>query len=98
MRTNYFRQVRSRYCTRIAALDKFDDPQTAAAVADTVFREGRQGGAKLLATAANSVLNKLDPAFSSGLGLSNLPDPDSVGPQTLNTLVTLSNAGFGLQL
>jgi hypothetical protein len=78
-------------------LDRLPDRDTAAAVADTLFRDGRAEGARLLQSALNATVDELsreDPELEQ-----LRRDADGrMGPQTYAAIDRLSRLGYGAQL
>lgn len=76
------------------ALEGFKDPKTAAAFADTLFRHGQNGGARIIKDATNDAIKGLSPEQRKSLGLKKLTGQN--GPKdTLDAMRRMTDAGFG---
>ncbi len=76
------------------ALEGFKDPKTAAAFADTLFRHGQNGGARIIKDATNEMIKGLSPEQRKSLGLKKLTGQN--GPKdTLDAMRRMTDAGFG---
>ncbi len=78
-----------------AALDTIPDPQTAAAVADTLFRHGNSGGAGIVQKSINDVIGGLPADERQRLGVSSVDLDGAMGPETFDTARKLDQSGYG---
>ncbi len=80
----YFDDALRRY-GGAQALESIQDAKTAAAVADTLFMQGANGGARLVKQAVNKTIGELTPEERQRLGVSQLAG--KTGPKdTMDTL------------
>lgn len=79
----------------VSALDQIGDWNTAAAVADTVYRDGASGGGKLVGEAIRKTIDKIDPNEAKRLGVDDYAAGDTVGSESLAAIKTLERAGHG---
>ncbi len=81
-----------------SALGALDDPYTAAAVADTLFRNGSDGGSRLIQQAIDKVIAEIPSDQRAALGISGPIAKDGVfGSETFAALEALADAGYGTQ-
>jgi hypothetical protein len=79
-----------------AALDAIGDKYTAAAVGDTLFRHGENGGADLVRGALTDIYNSIPEDQREQLGLDAGFDKETrrLGPRSLDTLQKLVKGGY----
>ncbi len=81
------------------ALNEIGDWNTAAAVADVLFREGRTGGAQRVGKALGAVITELGKdGEAARLGLQTYQAGQIVGPQSIAAIRALERAGYGAML
>jgi hypothetical protein len=78
-----------------ASLEQIDDPRSAAAFADTIFRSGRGAGARIVQQATNDVVENLPQEERDRLGLKFVATDGQMGPGTLAGFKELANNGYG---
>jgi len=83
-----------------AALDTIGDRYTAAAVGDTLFRDGDTGGADLVRDALTDIYNSIPRNKRKQLSLDAgfIGETGRLGPRSLDTLQKLVRAGYGLKV
>ena len=80
----------------VRALDQVGDWDTAAAIGDVLFREGRTGGAQRVGEALGAVVAELGKTDEAArLGLQTYEAGQIVGPQSIAVIRTLERAGYG---
>ncbi|MHB1219270.1 MAG: hypothetical protein ACYC1L_13835 [Alphaproteobacteria bacterium] len=78
------------------ALNQIGDWDTAAAIGDVLFREGRTGGARRVGEALGAVIAELGKTGEAArLGLETYQTGQIVGPQSIAAIRTLERAGYG---
>jgi hypothetical protein len=81
-----------------AALDEVGGKDTAAAVADTLFRHGQDVGSRAVQEAVNDVIDKLPEERRRELGLDHVDVDGVIGSRTFSAIQTIvgngSDAGF----